>query len=67
MWAVTGLPEKYASARFEKSQVIPRAATAPPKVAARTMRIALFRVAGWKRASISRPLHQGLGLAMART
>jgi hypothetical protein len=63
---VTGLPEKYASARFEKSHVIPRAATAPPKVAARTTRIALFRVDGWKRASISRRLHQDLGSAMAR-
>jgi hypothetical protein len=62
---VTGLPEKYASARFEKSHVIPRAPTAPTNVAARTIQIALFRVCGWKRASISRRLHQGLGLVMA--
>jgi hypothetical protein len=63
---VTGLPEKYASARFEKSHVIASAPTAPPTVAARTMRIALLRVDGWKRASINRRLRRGSGLATAK-
>jgi hypothetical protein len=43
--AATGLPEKYAAARFENSHVRPRAPAAPPIVAARPMRMARSRVA----------------------